>query len=83
MAFLDFFKELWALLNSENNDPIIVGMIAIMIALIINSYRCYRSCKKLIEAKDDRIKDLREERNKFQEVVLNQIGGKRKSSRKN
>ncbi|MCH7964237.1 MAG: hypothetical protein IH852_09905 [Bacteroidetes bacterium] len=83
MAFIDFIKDLWALLNSENNDPIIVGMIAIMVALIINSLRCYRSCKRLIEVKDEWIKDLREERNKYQEIALKQVGGKRKSSKNN
>lgn len=81
MGFFDFFTDFWKMLNSENNDPIVVGMIGVMIALILTSVRSYFNCRKLIKEKDDRIRDLREERNKFQDIVLKKLGGNRKSSK--
>jgi len=78
---IDFFIELWKTLNSENNDPIIIGMIAVMFALLINNYNNHKNSKKLLREKDERIKELREERNKYQNIFLKQIGGERKSSK--
>lgn len=81
MFIIDFFIELWKTLNSENNDPIIIGMIAVMFALLINNYNNHKNSKKLLREKDERIKELREERNKYQNIFLKQIGGERKSSK--
>jgi|GEM_PF-6910415 len=78
---VDFFIELWKTLNSPGNDPIIIGAIAVIIALLISNIRSYFSFKKLILDKDTRIKDLVEQRNKFQDIVLKDLGSKRKSSK--
>lgn len=77
----DFFTELWKKLNSPDNDPIIIGAIAVIIALLISNVRSYFSFKKLIDDKDTRIKDLVEQRNKFQDIVLKELGSRRKTSK--
>lgn len=77
----NFGKAIWNILNSPNNDPIIVALIIAFFALLYLNINNFFSCRARIKDKDKRIEDLVEERNKFQDTVLKLKGIDRKSSK--
>lgn len=72
----------WGVLNGPDNDPIIVGLLFGWLALVVAQVSMWRSYRAVLKAKDDRIEDLVETRNTFQDLALKQHGLKRKSSSK-
>ena len=74
-------KAIWNILNSPNNDPIIVALIIAFFALLYANIHDFLNCRARIKDKDKRIEDLVEERNKFQDIVLKSKGIDRKSSK--
>ena len=75
-----WFKTVWSIFNSPNNDPIILGLLIALSAIIIQQISNFFSNRKLIIEKDIRIKDLITERDKLQDFLLNEQGHSRKSS---
>jgi hypothetical protein len=75
-----FIESIWEVINSPNNDPIIIGFIIGFSALLISSIRSHINYRKLIKEKDERIKDLINERNKLQNFLLKQKNVERRTS---
>jgi len=80
-SLFNFVKAIWNILNSPNNDPIIVALIIAFFASLFVNIRNFLNCRTRIKDKDKRIEDLVEERNKFQDIVLKSKGIDRKSSK--
>jgi hypothetical protein len=81
-AIIEFLKSLWQVLNSPNNDPVVIGLLIAVAALMISNVINFMSFRARLKDKDERIKDLVEQRNKFQDLVLQSKGVTRKSSKK-
>jgi len=80
-AIIEIIKNLWRILNSPNNDPVVLGLIIAVFALLISSIRGFFNCKALLREKDKRIEDLVKERDKLQDYLLKIKGVQRKSSK--
>ena len=78
---IDIFKEIWRILNQPNNDSVVISLLFAGIALVFTNISNYISFRGRLKDKDKRIEDLVEQRNKFQEFVLNSKGLERKSSK--
>jgi hypothetical protein len=81
-AIIEFIKSLWQIMNSPNNDPVVVGLLIAVVALIISHVMNSMSFRARLKDKDKTIEDLVEQRNKFQDLLLQSKGLTRKSSRK-
>lgn len=79
---LQGFKQFWQIIMSENNDPVIVGFMVAFAALFYAQVRIFFNNRKLLKAKDERIQDLVDQRNKFQNIALREKDIERKSSKK-
>lgn len=80
MQLLDYIKALWQVLNRPDNDGVVVGLLIACAALLFTQVSNFFSCRSRLRDKDERIRDLVEERNKLQEVLLREKGIERKSS---
>lgn len=78
---VSFIKELWALVNSPNNDQTIIGLFVACFAIISMHFRAHFVYKKLIKAKDEEIKRLVSEKNKLQDILLRSYNGNRQSAK--
>ena len=74
-------KSIWEILNSPDNDPIIVGFLIALVGLFVAHLRGIFNCRARLKDKEERILDLVEQRNKFQDKVLGNKGIKRRSSK--
>ena len=81
-AIIEFIKSLWQIMNSPNNDPVVIGLLIAVAALIISHMINSMSFRARLKDKDKMIEDLVEQRNKFQDLVLQSKGLTRKSSKK-
>ena len=83
-------QEFWQLvikiqefINGESNEGIFLALIITIIALMYSYYISRRDLKDMIEEKEVRIKELVNERNKYQEIVFDFFNIERQSTKKN
>lgn len=69
------------LAKGPNNEPLIFGLIIALFGVLVGHCISLWQYKARLKDKDERIKDLVEQRNQFQEIVLQSKGIKRKSSK--
>jgi len=79
---LDLFKLITDFLEIDGKEGIIVGLAISSVSLLIAQLSIYFKNRYVLKEKDKRIEDLVEQRNKFQDIVLNEKGLKRKSTKK-
>lgn len=79
-AITNFATALWDTFNSPNNDPIVLGLLIAVGALLFSHLTGYFNYRKILGEKDARIKDLVQQRNLFQEMVLCAKDVKRKTT---
>jgi hypothetical protein len=80
-AFLTECKTIWQVVNGPGNDPIIISLIVGLGLSIASHLAGFLSYRARLKDKDERIADLVDQRNKFQEIVLKGQGIERKSSK--
>lgn len=90
MEFINMIQEFWQLvikiqefINGESNEGIFLALIITIIALMYSYYISRRDLKDMIEEKEVRIKELVNERNKYQEIVFDFFNIERQSTKKN
>lgn len=66
--------------DGPGHEAVIFGLIIALLAIIVGHLMAFFQFKARLNDKDERIKDLVEERNKFQHIVLKGKGISRKSS---
>ena len=79
---MDLFKLITDFLEIDGKEGIIVGLAISSVSLLIAQLSIYFKNRYVLKEKDKRIEDLVEQRNKFQDIVLNEKGLKRKSTKK-
>lgn len=82
-AIAELSKALWAVLNSENNDAIVLGLLIACAAMLFCYWRISRQFRLHLDDKDRHIKDLAAERDKLQDAMLRQLGVSRRTSKEN
>ena len=80
-AFLQWARSLWEVLNGPNNDPIVLGLIIALSGILLAHGMALMSFRARLRDKDQRIEDLVDQRNKFQDLVLSAKGVIRKSTK--
>ena len=80
-ALLQWIKSCWSVLNGPGNDPIVFGLITALGGILLAHVMAFMSFRARLKDKDERIADLVEQRNKFQNLVLNGKGLSRKSTK--
>lgn len=78
----DGIKAVWLTLNGPDNDEIVVALIIALGILLYNNIKSFFEYRARLRDKDKAIEDLVQQRNLFQDKVLNPTNIQRKSSKK-
>ncbi len=79
---IEGISAIWKILNSPDNDPVVIGLLLGWSALLVAQTIMFFSYRRLLNSKDRHLEDIIEQRNLFQEVVLKGQGLKRLTTKK-
>lgn len=78
---IGYGKCVWDSISNPDKTAVIIGLATGWFSLIVSHIIMYLSFRGRLKEKDIRIEDLVEQRNKFQELVLEQRGIERKTTK--
>ena len=79
---LTFFQGLWALIESENNEILILALTISIFSILVSYFIVTKQFKNRLKDKDERIEDLIKQRNLYEKHFFSQINKKRKTTAK-
>lgn len=79
-SLVNYVKIFWGIINRPDNDAVIVSLFIGFSLLTLSHVSSILSYRGRLRDKDKHIKDLIEQRNVFQAIVLGKKGIKRKST---